>query len=166
MTGSLVIASLPSIGKHNHQISTLSGIEGNFTLSTFDSFINIYKTSHHLASEAEKAFDIIQLYCGQEGINEFNKCLAEIPRFPGFKSFKHGLGNIETFMDSELVNFQFISLFTTVVDTGMKYPKLHNWCYHIIDIVKEYGAINSFTAETYESLHRFCVKIPYRISNH
>ncbi|CAH1765580.1 1081_t:CDS:2 [Entrophospora sp. SA101] len=59
MTGSLVIASLPSIGKHNHQISTLSGIEGNFTLSTFDSFINIYKTSHHLASEAEKAFDVL-----------------------------------------------------------------------------------------------------------
>ncbi|CAJ0745174.1 5656_t:CDS:2 [Entrophospora sp. SA101] len=149
MTGSLVIASLPSIGKHNHQISTLSGIEGNFTLSTFDSFINIYKTSHHLASEAEKAFDIIQLYCGQEGINEFNKCLAEIPRFPGFKSFKHGLGNIETFMDSELVNFQMIT----------------DW-QKSLSALKEYGAINSFTAETYESLHRFCVKIPYRISNH
>nr|CAG8521639.1 7262_t:CDS:2 [Entrophospora candida] len=40
-----------------------------------------------------------------------------------------------------------------------------NWVYTSL-MVKEYGAINSFTTETYELLHRFCVKIPYRMSNH
>ncbi|CAJ0754593.1 21824_t:CDS:2, partial [Entrophospora sp. SA101] len=97
----------------------------------------------------QHCFNIMTQPIHKKGINEFNKCLAEIPRFPGFKSFKHGLGNIETFMDSELVNFQMIT----------------DW-QKSLSALKEYGAINSFTAETYESLHRFCVKIPYRISNH
>lgn len=61
---------------------------------------------------------------------------------------------------------KFLELFMPIVDTGMKYPKLHNWCYHVVDAVREYGAINGFSTETYESLHKYCVKIPYRISNH
>ena len=47
----------------------------------------------------------------------------------------------------------------------MRYPKLHNWCYHIVASVREYGAINGFSTDTYESLHKYCVKIPYRMSN-
>lgn len=60
---------------------------------------------------------------------------------------------------------KFIMLFMPIVDTGMRYPKLHNWCYHIVDTIQEYGAINGFTTETYESLHKSYVKIPYRMSN-
>src|ERR1044072_6237879 len=45
--------------------------------------------------------DYIRLYCGQEGIDEFDKRLATIPRFPKLKSFKHGLGNIARFTASE-----------------------------------------------------------------
>ncbi|PKK56601.1 hypothetical protein RhiirC2_799672 [Rhizophagus irregularis] len=47
----------------------------------------------------------------------------------------------------------------------MKYPKLHNWQHHIIDAIRNYGAINGFTTETYESLHKFYIKAPYRMSN-
>ena len=37
--------------------------------------------------------------------------------------------------------------------------------YHIIDSIRYYGAVNGYTTETYESLHKYFVKIPYRISN-
>ena len=37
--------------------------------------------------------------------------------------------------------------------------------YHIVDLIKSFGAINGFTTETYESLHKEYVKIPYRLSN-
>lgn len=37
--------------------------------------------------------------------------------------------------------------------------------YHIVDSIKSFGAINGFTMETYESLHKEYVKIPYRLSN-
>jgi hypothetical protein len=37
--------------------------------------------------------------------------------------------------------------------------------YHIIDSIRMYGAVNGYTTETYESLHKNFVKIPYRISN-
>ena len=47
----------------------------------------------------------------------------------------------------------------------MKFPKLHSWIYHIVDTIREYGAINGYTTETYESLHKTYVKIPYRLSN-
>ncbi|UZO27203.1 uncharacterized protein OCT59_019408 [Rhizophagus irregularis] len=179
------------------------------------------------------ARNYIQLYCRKDGINEFDKHLAKIPRFPELKIFKSGLGNIarftaaefrnmmkqlvfvidglivakrksnlslfqakqhdsklvdlfvfwnrmyifsrkDTFTDSELDNFQkmiidwankFINLFTPIADTEMKYPKLHNWQHHIIDAIRNYGTINGFTTETYESLHKFYIKAPYRMSN-
>ena len=47
----------------------------------------------------------------------------------------------------------------------MQLPKLHNWVYHTIATITEYGAINNFTKETYESLHKEFVKNPYRMSN-
>jgi hypothetical protein len=37
--------------------------------------------------------------------------------------------------------------------------------YHIINSIEEFGAINGFTTETYEFLHKDYVKIPYRSSN-
>ena len=47
----------------------------------------------------------------------------------------------------------------------MKFPKLHSWLYDIVDTIREYGAINRYTTETYESLHKTYVKNPYRLSN-
>ena len=47
----------------------------------------------------------------------------------------------------------------------LQLPKLHNWIYHIVVTIKEHGAINSFTTETYESLYKKWVKNPYKISN-
>ena len=55
----------------------------------------------------------------------------------------------------------FVKLFKKYSPSELRLPKLHNWCYHI----KEYYAINGFTTETYESLHKDSVKKPYRASN-
>lgn len=46
----------------------------------------------------------IQIYCGQEGIDEFDNRLAAIPRFPDLKLFKHGLGKIARFTAAEFRN--------------------------------------------------------------
>ena len=45
------------------------------------------------------------------------------------------------------------------------WSEVHSWIYHIIDSIRMYGAINSYTTETYESLHKDFVKIPYWSSN-
>ncbi|PKY61327.1 hypothetical protein RhiirA4_333945, partial [Rhizophagus irregularis] len=47
----------------------------------------------------------------------------------------------------------------------LKLPKLHNWVYHIINSIEEFGAINGYMTETYEFLHKDYVKNPYRSSN-
>ena len=47
----------------------------------------------------------------------------------------------------------------------MKFPKFHSWIFHIVDTIREYRAINGYTTETYESLHKSYVKTPYRLSN-
>ncbi|RHZ48076.1 hypothetical protein Glove_561g25 [Diversispora epigaea] len=82
------------------------------------------------------------------------------------------LSRLETFKESDLKIFQkaiddwinlFIKLFWNI--SGLKFPKLHLWKYHIIDTIQKYGAINKYTTETYESLHKTYVKIPYRLSN-
>ena len=49
--------------------------------------------------------------------------------------------------------------------SDLKLPKLHNWHYYVITTIKEYGAINGFTTETYETLHKDAIKKPYRASN-
>ncbi|CAB4387256.1 unnamed protein product [Rhizophagus irregularis] len=52
------ITSPPSIKKHR-QIRTLGGIEGSFTLDTFNDFVDEYRTTYFLALEAEKAFEVL-----------------------------------------------------------------------------------------------------------
>jgi len=39
--------------------------------------------------------------CGQAAIDEIDNRLATIPRFPGLKIFKNGLGNIKQFTADE-----------------------------------------------------------------
>jgi hypothetical protein len=60
---------------------------------------------------------------------------------------------------------RFIQAFQFLSPSQLKLPKLHSWLYHIIDSIRSYGIINGYTTETYESLHKNFVKIPYRISN-
>ncbi|RHZ83390.1 hypothetical protein Glove_95g39 [Diversispora epigaea] len=84
------------------------------------------------------------------------------------------LSRSEKFKESDLENFQktinnwgdlFIKLFQKISNSHLKFLKLHSWIYHIVDTIREYGAINGYTTETYESLHKTYVKIPYRLSN-
>lgn len=42
---------------------------------------------------------------------------------------------------------------------------MHSWYYHTTDLIREFGALNGMCTETYESLHKFYVKQPYRLSN-
>jgi hypothetical protein len=58
-----------------------------------------------------------------------------------------------------------VKLLSSYSPSQLQLPKLHNWLCHIIIAIKEYGAINGFTTETYESLHKEWVKNPYRRSN-
>ncbi|GES88237.1 hypothetical protein GLOIN_2v1488090 [Rhizophagus clarus] len=59
----------------------------------------------------------------------------------------------------------FISLFKTLSESNLRFVKLHSWYYHTTDAIKEFGALNGMCTETYESLHKFYVKQPYRLSN-
>jgi len=59
----------------------------------------------------------------------------------------------------------FIKIFRPFSPSELKLPKLHSWVYHIIDSIRYFGAINGYTTETYESLHKDFVKNPYRLSN-
>src|SRR6185436_13839244 len=76
--------------------------------------------------------------------------------------------------ESDLKNFQeaiekwanlFMKLFGQFSNSDFKLPKLHSWVHHIVDTIREFGAISEYTTETYEALHKAYVKIPYRLSN-
>ncbi|RHZ65586.1 hypothetical protein Glove_314g17 [Diversispora epigaea] len=84
------------------------------------------------------------------------------------------LSRLEIFKESDLEKFQkainewanlFVILFRKKSDSKMKFPKFHSWIFHIVDTIREYEAINGYTTETYESLHKSYVKTPYRLSN-
>jgi len=49
--------------------------------------------------------------------------------------------------------------------SDLRLPKLHSWVHHICLAVQQYGSIDGFTTETYETLHKCAVKNPYRCSN-
>ncbi|RIB05294.1 hypothetical protein C2G38_2047708 [Gigaspora rosea] len=44
-------------------------------------------------------------------------------------------------------------------------PKLHSWRFHLILSIHQFGAINGFTSEIYELLHKTNVKQPYHNTN-
>ncbi|RHZ44404.1 hypothetical protein Glove_734g5 [Diversispora epigaea] len=138
---------------------------------------------HHLDLEFTKEL------LSKSLIDKFNRRIAEIPRHPGLKIFAGGLQSIARLTANEFRDLMkvmvfvidnlhnkdlskkaiddwtnlFIKLFRNI--SGLKFPKLHSWKYHIIDTIQKYGAINGYTTETYESLHKTYVKIPYRLSN-
>jgi hypothetical protein len=59
----------------------------------------------------------------------------------------------------------FVEIFKPHSRSELKFPKLHSWIYHIFESIRQFGAINGYTTETYESLHKDFVKTPYRMSN-
>jgi hypothetical protein len=61
---------------------------------------------HHLdlglyKYQVEYTRELLKEWCGTDGIIEFDNRLEKIPRFPGLKLFKHGLGNIKRFTADE-----------------------------------------------------------------
>ena len=60
---------------------------------------------------------------------------------------------------------EFVNIFAQFSPSNLCLPKLHSWRYHIIPAISKFGIINGFTTETYETLHKYFVKTPYRKSN-
>lgn len=61
---------------------------------------------HHLdlglyKYQVEYTRELLKEWCGSEGVIEFDNRLSKIPRFPGLKLFKNGLGNIKRFTAEE-----------------------------------------------------------------
>ena len=73
--------------------------------------LNVYQAClpdrmHHLdlglyKYQVEYTRELLKEWCGTDGVAEFNDRLGKIPRFPGLKLFKHGLGNIKRFTADE-----------------------------------------------------------------
>ncbi|RHZ54579.1 hypothetical protein Glove_426g97 [Diversispora epigaea] len=59
----------------------------------------------------------------------------------------------------------FIELFKEHSKSELQFPKLHSWVFHICSSIREFGTINEYTTETYESLHKDYVKKPYKLTN-
>ncbi|RHZ80471.1 hypothetical protein Glove_135g39 [Diversispora epigaea] len=128
---------------------------------------------------------------GRSSIDKMNERIGAIPRYPGLKIFSKGLQSIARLTASEHRDLMkvmvfvvdgllsddlseksinewadlFVILFRKKSDSKMKFPKFHSWIFHIVDTIREYRAINGYTTETYESLHKSYVKTPYRLSN-
>ena len=58
-----------------------------------------------------------------------------------------------------------MAIFSWFSISNMCLPKLHSWRYHVIPTIRRFETINGFTTDTYETLHKFYVKNPYRKSN-
>ncbi|RGB42119.1 hypothetical protein C1646_662458 [Rhizophagus diaphanus] len=59
----------------------------------------------------------------------------------------------------------FVKLFSSLFTTECSFPKLHSWQYHTVAAIRKYGALNVLSTETYETLHKYYVKNPYRLLN-
>nr|CAG8633934.1 8861_t:CDS:2 [Entrophospora candida] len=109
-------------------------------------------------------------------LKELDSQFGRIPRFTGLKIFKNGLENISRFTAAEYRDIMKIMPF--IIDnilennctlnkklTDVYVKQLHHWRYHTIPSIKLFGAINGFSAETFESLHKEYIKQPYHSTN-
>ncbi|RHZ48489.1 hypothetical protein Glove_549g4 [Diversispora epigaea] len=127
---------------------------------------------------------------GRSSIDKMNERIGAIPRYPGLKIFSKGLQSIARLTASEHRDLMKVMVF--VVDgllsddlsevyvkwnemyilsrleifkeSDLEKFQFHLWIFHIVDTIREYGAINGYTTETYESLHKSYVKTPYRLN--
>ncbi|RHZ82833.1 hypothetical protein Glove_103g124 [Diversispora epigaea] len=78
------------------------------------------------------------------------------------------LSRKENYEESDVTLLQanlFIELFKEHSKSELQFPKLHSWVFHIYSSIREFGVINGYTTETYESLHKDYVKKPYKLTN-
>ncbi|RHZ86978.1 hypothetical protein Glove_41g178 [Diversispora epigaea] len=84
------------------------------------------------------------------------------------------LSRKENYEESDITRLQesinewaklFIELFEEYSSSKLQFLKLHSWVFHICSSIREFGAINGYTTETYESLHKDYVKKPYKLTN-
>ncbi|RHZ53309.1 hypothetical protein Glove_443g94 [Diversispora epigaea] len=59
----------------------------------------------------------------------------------------------------------FIELFEEYSLSKLQFSKLHSWVFYVYSSIREFSAINRYTTETYESLHKDYVKKPYKLTN-
>ncbi|RHZ89944.1 hypothetical protein Glove_9g208 [Diversispora epigaea] len=162
-----------------------------FNNGTSNSAATVPDRMHHLdlglfKYQIEFTTELLKLKPGKL-VDDMNKRIAKIPRHLVNGLYSEDLSNVyvkwnemyllsrlENFKESDLQDFQkaindwgniFIKLFRDISRSNLKFPKLHSWIYHIVDTIQEHRAINGYTTETYESLHKTYVKIPYRLSN-
>ena len=58
-----------------------------------------------------------------------------------------------------------MAVFSDYSPSNCKIPKLHVLRYHVIPSIKLYGSVNGMSTETYETLHKYNIKNPYRMTN-
>lgn len=85
------------------------------------SHLNIYAATipdrmHHLDLglfnyQVTYTRELLKEWCGQIAVAELDNRLARIPRFPGLKIFKNGLGNIKLFNADEYRNMMKVFIF-------------------------------------------------------
>src|SRR5215471_3977151 len=80
----------------------------------------------------------------------------------------------ESFTDADLEELQaditefcqeFVTIFFDYSASNCKIPKLHVLRYHVVPSIRLYGLTSGMSTETYETLHKISVKIPYRTTN-
>ncbi|RHZ86192.1 hypothetical protein Glove_54g77 [Diversispora epigaea] len=111
-------------------------------------------------------------------VDDMNKRIAKIPRHSGLKVFKKGVQSLPRLTASKYRDMMKIMVFVVNglynEDLSNVYVKwnemyllsrLENFKESDLQDFQEHGAINGYTTETYESLHKTYVKIPYRLSN-
>ncbi|RHZ78489.1 hypothetical protein Glove_162g43 [Diversispora epigaea] len=116
----------------------------------------------------------MELLKKKKSLNKVNKRIANIPRHLQLKVFKKGI-QLSRLTASEYRDMMKIMVFVVdnlqIEDLSEVYVKWNEikqsiiGIYHIVDTIREYKAINGYTTETYESLHKTYVKIPYCLSN-
>ncbi|RHZ70967.1 hypothetical protein Glove_264g59 [Diversispora epigaea] len=145
--------------------------------------INIYATTvpdkmHHLdlglfQHQLNFTKILINKQCGKSFIDKMNNRVKLIPPIK--------IKNHELYEDSRSPNFIKNNKITEVYlkwnkmyllsrkenyeESDFQFPKLHSWVFYICSSIRKFGAINGYTTETYESLHKDYVKKPYKLTN-
>ncbi|RHZ64626.1 hypothetical protein Glove_321g66 [Diversispora epigaea] len=155
--------------------------------------LNIYATTvpdrmHHLDLDLyHYQIEFTKGILGRLSIDKMNERIGTIPRYPGLKIFSKGLQSIARLTASEHGDLMKVMVFVVdgllsdnLSEVYVKWNEMYILnrleifkesdlekfqIFHIVDTIREYGTINGYTTETYESLHKSYVKAPYRLNN-
>ncbi|RHZ77398.1 hypothetical protein Glove_180g5 [Diversispora epigaea] len=84
------------------------------------------------------------------------------------------LSRKENYEESDITRLQesinewaklFIELFEEYLLSKLQFSKLHSWVFYICSSIREFGTINRYITETYESLHKNYIKKSYKLTN-